>query len=121
MLIALISLCVAFDVSREVLFKYGVTQAIAIGNSRVGGLEWLRPHAWTMLGILVWAAEIVLWAQVLTHLPLNIAVPIMSTTYALAPVAGAIVFSEKISRNRWAGIALVTSGAMLVGAAGINT
>lgn len=118
MLIALISLCVALDVSREVLFKHGVTQSIAIGSNRVSGHEWLRPHAWTMLGIVVWATEIVLWAQVLAHLPLNIAVPIMSTTYALAPLAGAIIFSEKLSRSRWVGISLVTSGAMLVGVRG---
>lgn len=121
MLIALIVICIVMDVSREILFKCGATQSTSIGSSTVGPLRVLSPHGCTISGIFVWGIEIILWAQVLAHLPLNIAVPIMSTTYALAPLAGSIVFVEKISQRRWVGITFVTSGAMLVGSTGINT
>lgn len=122
MLSALLALCVGLDVAREIFFKIGAPRfadvSTAIRQSR--GLEWLLRQHWPAIGIGVWAIELILWAQVLARIPLNVAVPIMSLTYALVPLAGLLVFGEQVSRRRWIGIGAVTAGAVLVGISGVE-
>lgn len=118
MLIALIISCLLLDVTREIFFKMGARAIPSFDNFGVGLFARAVQNRWTLVGITIWAIEILLWAQVLARLPLSVAVPIMSMTYALTPLAGAVVFSEKISLKRWLAIALVTAGAAMVGAAG---
>lgn len=113
MLMSLIFACVALDVSREVLFKK------AAGAQGAGFFPFVSASmSWGAVGAAVWAAEILLWAQVLARMPLNKAFPIMSLTYAATPLAAYVVFNERISNARWAGIGLVTVGAAIIGASG---
>ena len=118
MLTVLILGCVALDVLRELLFKKSTISegldanmplSMAIANPAV---------SWAGAGAIVWGIEILMWAAVLSYLPLNIAFPVMSLTYAATPLAGKLVFGEVISQRRWLGIALVTSGVMIVGTTG---
>ena len=118
MLITLIILCLLLDVTREILFKLGARAMPVFDDGSAGLLMRAINNRWTCAGIAIWIFELLLWAQVLARLPLNVAVPIMSLTYALTPAAGAVVFSERITSKRWLAIALVTSGAVMVGAAG---
>lgn len=112
MVIALVGLCVVLDVAREVFFKAGVL--------RVAGHSGPDTRFWYAAGMVIWAVEVLLWAEVLTRLALNVAFPLMSLTYALAPLAGRILFREEVSPKRWAGILAIALGSGIVGVASLN-
>jgi|GEM_PF-3265769 len=126
MLIGLLALCVGLDVTREIFFKIGAIRLVKLDNANhksqwsSQSLNWLLAQKWTAVGVIIWAIEVLFWAQVLTHLPLNVAVLVTSLTYALTPLAGRAIFGETIVLRRWIGIAAVTAGAALVGTTGMQ-
>ena len=118
MLTVLILSCVALDVLRELLFKKSTISEGRDANMPFSTTMDNSGVSWAGAGAVVWSIEILMWAAVLSYLPLNIAFPIMSLTYAATPLAGKLVFGEVISKRRWLGIALVTAGVMIVGTTG---
>jgi drug/metabolite transporter (DMT)-like permease len=125
MLIVLLAVCIALDVARELCFKTGARASLpetdkAVNKTGATKIAARTAAGWSIAGALIWGIEILTWAAVLAQLPLNIAFPIMSLTYAATPLASAVVLGEKINRRRWAGIGLVTAGVAIVGASGIG-
>ena len=123
MLMLLLAVCIGLDVARELCFKQSAR--ISSGQSRSAGpshsLALLPLHTtWVGAGLLCWGIEILGWVLVLARLPLNIAFPIMSLTYAATPVASWLLLGDSISPRRWAGIGLVTAGVAIVGSAGVG-
>lgn len=118
MLVLLILACVALDVIREILFRLAARNERADTFGEIAIFERAIPAAlmWGMLGAIVWGVEILLWAFALARLPLNVAFPLMSLTYAATPLAGKFLFGETITSKRWLGIGFVTIGVMIVGA-----
>lgn len=124
MLVLLIIVSISFDVARELCFK------IAVGGEAEHSLSLIPvlPHSkivharygWTACGFLCWAVEVIIWTAVLTQLPLNIAFPLMSITYAATPLAGWLFLGETISTRRWVGAGFVTAGAAMIGSTGIG-
>jgi undecaprenyl phosphate-alpha-L-ara4N flippase subunit ArnE len=109
-LIILLTGCVGFDAARELCFKLA---------SRVGGPSDAIFLAWVAAGIFIWAIEIVTYSVVLSRLPLNVAFPVMSLTYAASLLVGRFVLGEPVSGQRWLGTGLITAGVILVGFSGI--
>lgn len=118
MLVLLILACVALDVIREILFRLAARNERSDAFGEIAVFERAIPAAlmWGMLGAIVWGIEILLWAFALARLPLNVAFPLMSLTYAATPLAGKFLFDETITPKRWIGIGFVTIGVMIVGA-----
>ena len=69
--------------------------------------------------VLIGIALLILWTllkiTLLSHVDLSYYLPVTSVGYALNAVAGWLFFSEAISGRRWAGIFLITAGAILAG------
>lgn len=106
-LVPLLAACIVLDSGRELCFKKA-----AVASRRNLG--------WTVCGMLVWCVEILIWALVLARLPLAIAFPIMSLSYALTPLASRYLLGDRVSARRWVGIGFVTFGAALIGTTGIQ-
>lgn len=110
--LALLAFCIVAEVVRELCFKAGATRAAAGGSGYVRAL--LRtPLVWA--GILAWAVEVVAWVAVLERVPLGIAFPVMTLTYAAVPVAGIVCLRERLARGQLVGAALVAAGVVCVG------
>ena len=121
MLMALLIACVALDVVRELCFKMGARESLSLpGWAAMSWSQFRAPAGWSVVGAFVWLVEILGWTAVLAKLPLNIAFPIMSLTYAATPLASSLAFGDVITPRRWLGISLVTAGVMIVGASGIG-
>ena len=122
MLILLLFLSVSLDVVRELCFKQAargqlfMTDPLAARSIAVP----MENVIWTSAGFVCWGLEILCCAQVFARLPLNAAIPVMSMTYALTPVASWFLLGERISSRRWIGIWLVTAGVILVGSSAIR-
>jgi undecaprenyl phosphate-alpha-L-ara4N flippase subunit ArnE len=55
---------------------------------------------------------------VLQRLPLSVAYPMMTLSYATVPMAGLFLLKERMSRRKLAGAGLIFAGVALVGLAG---
>ncbi|HZK79281.1 MAG TPA: hypothetical protein VFC35_10255 [Gemmatimonadaceae bacterium] len=103
--------CIGFDAARELCFKLA---------ARIGTPTTAAFVAWVAAGILIWAIEIVMYSIVLARLPLNVAFPVMSLTYAASLLVGRFVLGEVVDGRRWFGTGLITAGVILVGSSGIS-
>lgn len=69
---------------------------------------------WVLVGVAVYAIEIVVWVRILSLVPLAIAFPIASLNFIAITLASWVVLGERVGGRRWAGTALVTAGVVLV-------
>ncbi len=107
---------VLLDTTGQLAFK------AAAGDPAAGdGLaRWLymarRPWIW--LGIGSYVLEFLVWIAFLSLLPLSRAILLGSINIVAVMVAGRLLFGEKLTRLRVAGIVLVTLGVAIVGMGG---
>ena len=98
----------------EILLRRG---ALAVANPTGFG-KWIGIAAlgswWTWLGILTYILSFISWIHVLRLLPLSIAFPIINVAHVLVPLGAWIFLHERISPQRWLGIALVLCGILLM-------
>ena len=111
----LIAFCVAAEITRELCFKAAANNAHDAPNYAVALA--LQPVLWVGLGF--WVAETICLVLALEQVPLSVAYPITNLPYAGIPLAGALLFRERLSRGQIAGAALIAAGVVLVGASGL--
>jgi drug/metabolite transporter (DMT)-like permease len=104
---------VVLDTGGQLAFK------AAAGDPAAGDgfARWLymarRPWIW--LGIGCYVVEFLIWIAFLSLLPLSEAILLGSINIVAVMVAGRMLFGEKLTRLRVAGILLVTLGVVIVG------
>lgn len=110
--IALLAFCVVAEVVRELCFKVAALRSEPEADGYL--LRVVRkPMTWG--GIALWALEAVAWVAVLGGLPLSVAFPIATLTYAAVPVAGMLVLGERLNRGQFVGAAMVVLGVVWIG------
>ena len=105
---------VVLDTGGQLAFK-------AAANAPGDGLtRWLHMarRPWLWLGIGCYVIEFLIWIAFLSLLPLSEAILLGSINIVAVMVAGRILFGEKLTPLRVAGILLVTLGVAIVGVAG---
>ena len=105
---------VVLDTGGQLAFK-------AAANAPGDGLaRWLNMarRPWLWLGIGCYVIEFLIWIAFLSLLPLSEAILLGSINIVAVMVAGRILFGERLTRLRVAGIVLVTLGVAIVGVAG---
>lgn len=113
--LALLAYCVAAETIQQLSFKAGANRA-GRADSIPRGLA-LQPLIW--LGVGLWVAESIGWVLVLQRAPLSLAYPIMTATYATAPLGGVLLLKESISARQRLGAGLIFAGVVCVGVSGI--
>lgn len=111
---ALFFATVCLDVWGQTAFKRGL-DAIPDGTE---GLQFWRAVAlspWVITGFLSYGVEACCWMWVMGHAPLSVVGPMAALSYVGAVLTGRIFLGEHAGKRRWAGAALVTFGAALVG------
>ncbi len=79
-----------------------------------GAPEGLFSH-WTWIGIGTYILSFLSWLYVLRHLPLSVAFPLISVVHLLVPLGAWLILGETLPAKRWAGIACVFAGVVLIG------
>ena len=105
---------VVLDTGGQLAFK---AAASAPGDGLARWLHMAR-RPWLWLGIGCYVIEFLIWIAFLSLLPLSEAILLGSINIVAVMVAGRILFGEKLTRLRMAGILLVTLGVAIVGVAG---
>lgn len=102
---------VFFDTCGQLAFK---AAAIADGD---GLARWRRMASgkWLWIGIACYVGEFLAWLAFLSMVPLSEGVLLGSVNIIVLMVLGRLLFAEKLSRLRVAGILLIAIGVTVVG------
>ncbi len=116
--LVLILVAVACSVGGQVALKMGMTTIGAIGGDALAqpGQFVLRmlttPPVLMGFGLYVLGAAA--WVTVLSRVALSFAYPMLALTYAITPAAAWLVLGEALPAARWAGIAVICAGVVLI-------
>ncbi len=102
---------------------------LRMGMRQVGPIVSASPVAYFMAFLNPWVAVgvalLVLWMlshmALLSWADLSYVLPVTSIGYALVALVGNVFLNEAVSLTRWAGIALIVGGVILVGRTEFNT
>ncbi|HVF70309.1 MAG TPA: hypothetical protein VM940_01760 [Chthoniobacterales bacterium] len=98
----------------ELLLKRGAADTAHLserwGWTGIPGLA--SVHVW--IAIIFVILSLITWLYVLRYIPLSIAFPISQAVHVLVPLGSWLVLGENIIGLRWAGIALVSLGLLVV-------
>ncbi len=102
-----------FDAVGQLSFK----AAARTGADGAGRAYWMalvhRPWLW--VGIVCFGAEFLVWLAFLSLVPLSEGVLLGTVNVVILMLAGRLLFAERLTRWRLAGMALVAVGVTLVG------
>jgi undecaprenyl phosphate-alpha-L-ara4N flippase subunit ArnE len=100
----MIGISVVLSALAQIFLKYGLTRA---QKNRAG-----RP---ALMGLLIGVIrQEFVWLLGLQKLELSYAYPLVSFGYVLVSILSALFFHERVDGNRWAAIAVISIGVMLI-------
>ena len=106
----------------QLTLKAGMNRVGFISSERLAKpLELIMRMAKTPLvpvGLTLFVVSAAFWMLVLSRIPLSYAYPFVGLTYVLITVFDKIFLKEHIPALRWAGVALIVIGILLVGNTG---
>jgi len=116
-LIALILLSVTLAAVAQITLKHGVDQVVSRSGVLHVSAASLRdvvgtPTIWA--GLLLFGLSAAVWLAVLSRTSLSFAYPFASLTYVLILLADRFVLEQTVPPLRWAGVALIVVGIVLV-------
>jgi multidrug transporter EmrE-like cation transporter len=120
--VALALTAVVVATAGQLALKAGMTQVGVISMTRLGkplelALDLIKTPL-VPVGLALFVISAAFWMLVLSRVPLSFAYPFVGLTYVLIAVFGKFVLKEHVPLLRWAGIALIVIGILLVGNAG---
>ena len=105
---------IVFNTSGNVLLSHGMHQAgPTISLSPLVYLK-LLANPWILAGVALLSAWLLANLSLLSWADLSYVLPITATGYVLAAMIGWAALGEQVSPLHWAGIGLITVGAILV-------
>ena len=117
MLLGLIILSVLLAASAQIVLKHGMNQVThELGHPFGFNVESLKTAAWTIwvwVGLMLFGLSALVWLAVLSRSALSFAYPFAALTYVVIMLYDT-VRGEAVSGLRWAGVALIVAGIVLV-------
>lgn len=111
----LIFISVILIFTGSMLLKYGVSQIGGITLSNLGSSAMLvLTNVPLLIGFMMYILSSLTWMLAISRSDLSKAYPILASAYAIVPVLSWIIFDDAISILRWAGIATVCIGVILM-------
>lgn len=103
----------------QLLLRAGMQQVGYVGGSRLAHPAQLMLQVGktpqVVLGLTLFVISAVAWLVVLSRAPLSFAYPFAGLTYLMTTVFSRYALHEHVPALRWAGIALIILGILLVG------
>jgi len=101
------------DTCGQLAFKKAATQ----DTSKDGIEHWkhMAAHPWIWLGMAFYVVEFCVWTAFLSQVELSVGVMLGSFNIVVIMLGGRLLFQERLTAWRVAGILCITFGVMLVG------
>lgn len=104
----------SLDTLGQIAFKYAATSPNSEGSIKEYWFGLFR-QPWLWVGIFAYIFEFLLWLAFLTLVPLSLGVLLAAVNIITVMIVGRVLFNEKLTPTRVAGIFLITGGVILVG------
>jgi small multidrug resistance pump len=110
----LLAVAVVFNGVANVLMKAGMRNAPEVGGTVSMVKHYL--HSWPVIvGLFLFALNVIAYTQALSKIPLSVAYPIMVSLTGVIVISGSMVlFKEEISWIQWMGFALIIGGVICI-------
>jgi len=124
MLVGFILVSVALAAFAQLTLKHGMTQVTNHGQlpldlkDPVGIGRRVLANLSVWLGLAIFVASAAAWLIVLSRASLSFAYPFASITYALILLFDRFVLNENVPPLRWAGVAFIIAGIIMVSRTG---
>lgn len=114
--LSLIMSAVVLEVFGQLAFKRGAKRVVTVSGEEGALRYWgrLAVTPWIQIGVALHIVELLLWIAALRMIPLSIAFPLASLSYAGVAIGGHYWLDEALDRRAIAGITVITIGAALV-------
>jgi drug/metabolite transporter (DMT)-like permease len=120
MLYGMILLSVALAATAPLTLKHGMTQVTNHGTMPLDlkqPLDVIRrilADLAVLSGLLIFVASAAVWIVVLSKVSLSFAYPFVSLTYVIILLFDRLILHDTVSGLRWAGVAFIVAGIVLV-------
>jgi drug/metabolite transporter (DMT)-like permease len=120
LLLGLILVSVTLSAVAQLTLKHGINQVTAHGahplslKDPAGTASRIVSDIGIWLGLLTFGVSAVVWLVVLSRASLSFAYPFASLTYVIILVFDRYVLGQQITAPRYAGVALIVAGIVLV-------
>jgi drug/metabolite transporter (DMT)-like permease len=101
----------------QIFLKRGLSnlqRAVGIDRNLVSLALGLIRQGYVWLWGMCFVAATALWLLGLQKLQLSYAYPLVAAGYVLVSILSAVFFHERVDRNRWAAVAVISLGVMLI-------
>ena len=115
--LSLVMVCVILAAFGQIAMKHGMNDVGKEGMSKltsIKGLFNIFTNKYVFVGCLLYAFGLVLWLFALSMLDVSLMYPLISIGYVLTAVLAFVFLKENITTLRWAGIALVVIGSIMI-------
>lgn len=113
-------ICLFAGLIGQMLLKKGMRSVGEI-HLFANGFQGFVKSVWSMfthkviiLGVILFAANTLLWLIILSGLELSYIYPMVSINYVLIALTSRIFFKEKVDKMRWLSIFIIICGVVLV-------
>lgn len=103
----------SMDTFGHLAFKAAAVQGIDLNF--VSYWKHMARRPWLWAGVICYVCEFFVWAAFLSQVPLAVGVMLGSFNIVVLMIAGRLMFKERLTPWRVAGISLITLGVILVG------
>jgi drug/metabolite transporter (DMT)-like permease len=120
MLIAFILLSVALAATAQLTLKHGMNQVTAEGKvplqlgNPIDTIRRIGLNISVLAGLVIFVLSAAVWLVVLSRASLSFAYPFASLTYVLILLFDRFILDQPISGLRYAGVALIIAGLLLI-------
>jgi len=117
MLIPLILVSVTLAAVAQLTLKHGMNQvrdSYGVASLNAGSLKAIASTPAVWLGMVLFGVSAIVWLLVLSRASLSFAYPFAAITYILIVVFDRFILDETVPPLRWAGVALIAAGIVLV-------
>lgn len=94
---------------------------LKLALQRMGAFSWSwgffarnLDNWWLLACGICYALSTVLWLYIVKHFPFSMAYPMISLSYVFGMLAAIVFFHEEVPLVRWAGVALIMLGCVLI-------
>ena len=102
-----------FDTAGQLALKAAAADPRA--GRGIARWRWMARRPWLWVGVGCFVVEFMLWLAFLSLVPLSEGVLLGSINIVVIMIVGRLLFAERLSRLRLAGILLISAGVALVG------
>jgi drug/metabolite transporter (DMT)-like permease len=116
--VTLVLICVVAGALGQIIWKQGMSTMDKINGFedllKIETIYSIFTNIYIVLGLIIYGSVFILWLAALSTLDVSFMYPMLSLAYVVTAIFAFLFLGESIAFSRWAGIAFVVIGCILI-------